>query len=97
MSQPYKEIIEFIRIEGILSEGFQNWAWADQSGRTVAHEAAKYGHLPPDFDRWEFALPNGWTVAHVAYTYKHLPKDSPLYDVVQRTGDNRDIFSRYFM
>jgi len=43
--------------------------------RTVAHEAAAAGTLPPDFNRWDIPDDFGWTVAHEAAKAGHLPPD----------------------
>ena len=53
--------------------GFLSWALSHgaslegsekEGGCTVAHEAARCGHLPSGFDRWDLADRHGWTVAH---------------------------------
>jgi hypothetical protein len=56
MSTSYKEIVELIGAKGFLPDGFQDWTLADETGWTVAHEAAEHGCLPPDFDRWELLM-----------------------------------------
>jgi hypothetical protein len=55
---------------------------ADHNGRTVAHVAAVYGHLPKDFDQWGLADNNGWTVAHEAAKWAHLPVNFSQWDLV---------------
>ena len=37
----------------LLGPGRQGWDLADKEGRTVAQQAARFGHLPPSFDRWD--------------------------------------------
>jgi len=48
---------------GLLEDGFNNWGMADESGWTVAHEAALFGNLPEDFEHMEMADKRGVTVA----------------------------------
>jgi hypothetical protein len=52
--------------EGTLPKGFVQWGWANENGKTVAHEAAKRGRLPVGFGQWDLADNKGWTVAHVS-------------------------------
>ena len=56
-----KIIIQVIS-QMINTKGFNRWRVADNTGWTVAHEAAKHGILPDDFDQWDIADENGWTV-----------------------------------
>jgi len=41
----------------------------------VAHEAAKYNHLPHSFNQWKLKDNYGYTVADVARKYDNLPKN----------------------
>ena len=75
--------------------GFLSWALShgapledreEEGGRTVAHEAALYGSLPPGFDRWELADIDGWTVAHVAACCGHLPFGFGRWDLADSDG-----------
>jgi len=59
-----------------------DWSVTDGRGRTIAHEAAKQGILPPGFSRWELADEDGWTVAHTAAQCGHLPPDFERWDLV---------------
>jgi hypothetical protein len=45
----------------------------ENDGWTVAHEAAKFGHLPADFSQWELPDKHGDTVAYIALTSDMLP------------------------
>ena len=49
-------------------------ALANEDGRTLAHEAARWGNLPESFDQWDLADKSGWTVAHEAALAGLLPK-----------------------
>jgi hypothetical protein len=42
-----------------------DWSIATPSGWTLAHEAARYGQLPPDFDQWHLKDKDGLTVMRV--------------------------------
>ena len=75
--------------------GFLSWALSHgapledrekEGGRTVAHSAARCGHLPPGFDRWELADIDGWTVAHVAAIGGHLPPGFGRWELADRNG-----------
>lgn len=48
---------------GLIEEGFRGWGIADETGWTVAHEAALFGNLPEDFEHMEMADKKGTTVA----------------------------------
>jgi hypothetical protein len=48
---------------GLLEPGFDAWGLADESGWSVAHEAALFGNLPEDFPHMEMADKKGVTVA----------------------------------
>ena len=48
---------------GMLPDDFNEWGMADESGWTIAHEAALYGHLPDGFEHVEMADRVGETVA----------------------------------
>lgn len=62
-----------------LPEGYENWSLADkQTGRTVAHEAARLNALPPEFPYWWLADKNGRTVAHDAAEAGFAPNDERL-------------------
>jgi len=63
-----------------------DWSVPNEHARTVAHEAAKQGTLPPDLDRWELADEDGWTVAHVAAQYGHLPPGFSRWDLADSDG-----------
>lgn len=67
--------------EGKLPPDFDQWAIADEVGRSVAHVAAIFGHLPPDFDQWGIMNNEGWTVAHSAAFHGHLPADFDRWDL----------------
>ncbi|MDR2574345.1 MAG: ankyrin repeat domain-containing protein, partial [Desulfovibrio sp.] len=56
------------------------------NGRTVAHVAARHGHLPPDFDSWGIAKPSGWTVAHEAAEHGHLPPGFSRWELADCDG-----------
>ena len=71
---------------GHLPEGFDLWGLADEEGRTVAHEAARWQHLPEGFDRWDLADKTGWTVAHMAATWGRLPQDFDQWGLVTKEG-----------
>jgi hypothetical protein len=45
---------------------FTQWSLRDKNGRTVAHQAAQYGHLPSDFSDWGWSDNEGKTVADFA-------------------------------
>jgi hypothetical protein len=61
---------------GRLSKRFTRWTLVNRHGDTVAHVAARYGHLPEDFNQWAITRPgrDGLTVAHVAASKGHLPE-----------------------
>ncbi|RMF99912.1 MAG: hypothetical protein D6735_14530 [Acidobacteria bacterium] len=92
MATDYNKATELIRAGAGLPKDFQNWALADETGRTMAHEAAAYGHLPPDFDRWELADEDGNTVAQGAYEYRHLPNGFPFHRSLNSDGNQRCVF-----
>jgi hypothetical protein len=69
-----------------------NWAeLVDNHGKTIAHQAAEHGYLPPNFDRWELADKEGKTVAQVAYANNHLPEDFPFYGLLNGSENERYI------
>ncbi len=70
----------------ILSNDFPYWNLADDFGRTVAHEAAKYGTLPEDFDKFGLSTKKGWTVAHEYVKHGHLPKGFYVLDYADNNG-----------
>jgi hypothetical protein len=50
--QKLKEIFKAAR-SGTLPEGFDSWDLADKNGRTLAHAAGEWGHLPKSFGHWD--------------------------------------------
>jgi hypothetical protein len=67
--------------------------WAavlDESGTTVAHKAAYYGHLPvlglDGFHEWGLADNEGKTVAHLVARIRGLPDNFDQYDMVDNNG-----------
>ena len=75
--------------------GFLSWALSHgaslegrekEGGCTVAHEAARCGHLPSGFDRWDLADGRGWTVAHSAARCGHLPSGFDRWELADSTG-----------
>jgi len=86
---------------GVLREqfpafpGFLSWALSHgasleyrekEGGCTVAHEAARYGHLPSGFGRWDLADSDGRTVAHAAACCGHLPSGFDCWELADRRG-----------
>ena len=71
---------------GQLPKGFSRWDLADETGRTVAHEAVRYGCLPKDFDQWDLANNTARTVAHIAAEYNHLPKGFNQWGLADNIG-----------
>ena len=84
---------------GVLREqfptfpGFLSWAFShgasledreEEGGLTVAHMAARCGHLPSGFGRWELADRNGRTVAHEAACCGHLPPGETVESLLVR-------------
>jgi hypothetical protein len=56
-------------------------------GTTVAHIAARNGHLPKDFNRWEIADKRGTTIAHeVIRQTKKVPKGLTCWEMADETG-----------
>lgn len=74
--------------KGTLPADFVLWdlTGSDETGWTVAHEAAEYGHLPETFDKWHIALRDGWTVAHVAAAYGTLPAGFGQWSLMDNDG-----------
>ena len=75
--------------------GFLSWALSHgasledrekEGGCTVAHAAARYGHLPSGFDRWDLADGRGWTVAHSAARCGHLPSGFGRWELADIDG-----------
>lgn len=59
-----------------MPKDFNQWhLFEPDTGWTVAHEAAFWGHLPDNFNQWNLTDYNGITVADVARMYGHLSKD----------------------
>ncbi len=69
-----------------LPNDFPYWNLADDSGWTVAHEAADYGTLPEDFDKFGLKTKKGWTVAHQYVKRGHLPKGDYVLDYADNSG-----------
>lgn len=61
---------------GLLKDDFQRWGLADETGWTVAHEAALFQNLPEDFPHMEMADRRGVTVADALAEGK---RNSKLY------------------
>jgi hypothetical protein len=59
---------------GTLPADFTQWE-LEHEGISVAHVAAKFGHLPVVFDKWEIKDKDGFSVAHVAAGRGDLPGD----------------------
>ncbi|WP_419635178.1 hypothetical protein [Thiolapillus sp.] len=79
--------------DGTLPPDFDQWALANEFGRSVAHVAAIYGHLPPDFDRWEISDATGCTIAHEAAYHGHLPPDFYRWTLATNNGITvRDVY-----
>jgi len=70
---------KFAAVFASLPEGFDNWgAIVDENtGRTMAHIAARHGHLPDVFDQWGLADDKGYTVAEE--TLENYPEDSLMH------------------
>jgi ankyrin repeat protein len=85
--QNLKRLFDAAR-KGTLPPDFTGWALADNDGRTVAHEAARFGPLPADMDRAVYKLADyyGWTVAHNAALYGYLPPDFTDWALADNTG-----------
>jgi hypothetical protein len=58
-------------IEALIRK--RQWELKDDYGRTVAHAAARGGHLPPGFGQWDLRDNAGVTVAHEEACYGRLP------------------------
>jgi hypothetical protein len=75
---------------GSLPSDFKDWSIANAHGWTIAHEAARYGHLPvfgPDaFNQWRLATRIGWTVAHEAASQGKLPVSFDQWDIANNEG-----------
>jgi ankyrin repeat protein len=71
---------------GILPKNFNRWSESNDSGWTVAHEAAENGHLPADFDRWEIVDDGLYSVAHVAAYHGHLSAIFDRWELADQDG-----------
>lgn len=81
---PFGNAAEYLpEMMGLLKEGpmpcraYDLWDLADDNGWTMAHQAAKYGHLPEQyFFGWNLRDNNGVSVREVAdeFTRKNTPK-----------------------
>jgi hypothetical protein len=93
-------VTEFERLagqakSGTLPPGFDRmWGLANERGWTVAHEAAKHGHLPKGLDRWGLADEYGRTVAHVAAAHGHLPEGFKLWNLTDNGGQTVEEIAR---
>lgn len=75
MEGPKTSALFFAARYNLFPEGFDQWALADETGWTVAHEAATYGHLPEglDFSLLKLADRHGVTVASIQ---KRVPQET---------------------
>lgn len=73
---------------GGLPRGFARWRILVGGPReeTLAHVAARHGHLPPTFALWYLADNEGRTVAHEAALYRHLPPDFDRWELADHKG-----------
>lgn len=62
----------------------KNHGHENNSGWSVAHEAATYNKLPNYFSNWIIADTSGWTVAHEAAKHGHLPTDFDQWDLCDK-------------
>jgi hypothetical protein len=76
--------------EGILfSELSDIWGLTDNSGRSLAHAAARSGALPPfsnSWELWERLDSQGESVAHVAAENGYLPERFDRWEILNREG-----------
>jgi hypothetical protein len=72
----YDQYVHLVRA-GQVPADFNYWSIARESdGRTLAHEAAECGTLPPDFDLWDLIDDYWWTVFDEARIFHTLwPND----------------------
>jgi hypothetical protein len=70
-----------------LPKDFNTWEMADENGTTIAHMAARFGHLPSDFNQWELADKDGWTVAHATAMHENLPETFDKWGLANLYGD----------
>ena len=82
-STNYEEAIKLLK-QNKLPSSFSQWYLANKDGRTVAHEAARYGRLPDNFGYWTMHDKNGWSVAHEAAKYGHLPYNFDLWELTDK-------------
>jgi hypothetical protein len=69
-----------------LPKDFNTWEMADENGTTIAHMAARFGHLPSDFNQWELADKDGWTVAHATAMHENLPETFDQWEMADEKG-----------
>ena len=70
------EMMELLKERKMPCPYYEHWGLSDEHGWTLAHQAAKYGHLPEAGIFWNFKDNNGVTVREVAneYAKKNTPK-----------------------
>jgi hypothetical protein len=66
---------------------------ADKNGWTVAHEAAKYKHIPANFDQWGLLDENGNSVAFVALIMGCIPNNFTQWDTENADGTTMKTFA----
>lgn len=76
-----EDVLAIARESG-FPDGFDQWELCDESGWTVAHEAAKADNLSDDFSRWDMMDKNGKTVIGVYNESRYLEKIS---DFIKKT------------
>lgn len=74
-SEYISEMMELLKEQEMPCRHFGYWDLADENGWTLAHQAAKYGHLPvSDFHEWNLTDKNGVSVRDVAKEVISKPK-----------------------
>lgn len=65
MPEYLQEMMELLKEKPMPCTSYDFWDFADESGWTLAHQAALFDHLPEDFNQWDLQDSTGQTVADV--------------------------------